>query len=85
MRSPVERVDAPRPVGDAAREARVAQHAEVVRHGRLADAELGADHVGEVARRAVAVREELDETSPDRISEDVECVHATIHISSMLI
>ena len=50
----------------------------MIRDRRLADAELGADHLGEVAGRAVALREELDEASSDRVSQDVECVHDSV-------
>lgn len=44
-------------------------------HRRLADSELAADRLRQLARRPFPVREQLEQSSSDRVAEDVECVH----------
>ena len=72
----VDRVEAAGAVGSHGREARLAEHAEVLGDGGLRDAELLMHDATEVARRGLALGEQLEEPSADRISEDVERVHA---------
>ena len=56
----------------------LAQHAQVLRHGGLRDAELALDDVADLARALLAVGEQLEDAPADRIPEDVERVHALI-------
>ena len=71
----IDGVQPPRAVGAHGRETRLAQHAQVLRHRRLRDAELALDDLAELAGAALSVGEELEHAPAHRISEDVECVH----------
>ena len=65
-------------LGSDGREPAVAQHPQVLRHGRLRDAELRLDDGGDRARGQLAIGEQLEDPAPDRVAEDVERVHARI-------
>src|SRR3954454_16540557 len=68
-------VEATRAVRTNDREAAVAEHAEVLRDGGLRDAELLLDDRADRTRRQLALREQLEDASPDGVAEDVERVH----------
>ena len=71
-------VEAPRALGAHGREARLAQHAEMLRHGGLADAEL-ARTTRSTSPAAVSPRRAgLHDPASDRIPEDIERVHDSI-------
>ena len=72
----VDGVEPPRPVRADRREAAVAEDLEVLRDGRLRDAELGLDDRGDRPCRQLAIGEQLEDAAADRVSEDVERVHA---------
>ncbi len=65
-------------VGADRREAGLAEHAEVLRHRRLRDAELVLDDLAQLAGTELAVGEQLEQASPHRVAQDVECVHGPI-------
>ena len=71
-------------VGSDRREPAVAQDPEVLRHGRLGDAELGLDDRGDRAGWELAVGQELEDPPPHRVAEDVERVHVAEDISPRL-
>jgi hypothetical protein len=50
----------------------------VRRDGRLRDAELALDLFADPAGAELALREEFEDASADRIAEDVERVHGSI-------
>jgi hypothetical protein len=50
----------------------------VLGHRGLGDPELGSDDLRDRARRLLTRREELENSSPDGIAEDVERVHRAI-------
>src|SRR4029079_15178493 len=56
-------------------EAAVAEHLQVLRDGRLRDAELCLDDRGDGPRRDLALREQLEDPAADRVTQDVERVH----------
>ena len=56
----------------------------MLRHGRLGDPELRLDDRGDLSRGQLAVSEQLQDPSPDRVSEYVERVHGGEIISSNL-
>jgi hypothetical protein len=70
-----DRVDAPRSIDAHVDELRLAQDAQVARHGRLGQAELGLDHAADVAGGPLAGGEQLEYPPPHRVSEDVERLH----------
>src|SRR5262245_24223308 len=72
----VDGVQAPGAVGPDGREPAVAEYAEMLRDGRLRDAELGLDDRRDGPGRQLAVGEELEDPPPHRVTEDVERVHA---------
>src|SRR5690606_29131282 len=74
-RTGVERVDAPPALGAHAGEAGVPQHLELLRDGRLRDPELLPHGRDDLARRALALGEQLDDAPPDRVAEYRERVH----------
>jgi hypothetical protein len=74
----VDGVQAPGAVGADGGEAVLAQDAQVLRHARLRDAELGLDDGTDGARGLLAVGEELEDAPADRVAEDVERVHGPI-------
>ena len=71
----VDGVEPPRALGPDRREPAVAQNLEVLRHGRLRDPELRLDDGRDRPRSQLAVGEQLEDPSPDRVSQDVESVH----------
>ena len=81
----VDGVEPPRAVRPDRREAAVAQDLEVLRDGRLRDAELGLDDRGDRPRGQLAVGEQLEDPAADRVAEDVERVHAATLQSSTYI
>jgi len=56
----------------------LAQHLQVEGNRGLAYPELLADPFGEFPRGPLAVDEQLQQTTPDRVTEDVERVHTAI-------
>jgi hypothetical protein len=58
-----------------AREAVFAQHAQVLRNRGLGDRKLALDHLDHRTGAALAAREQLEDTPPDRISQYIERVH----------
>jgi hypothetical protein len=56
----------------------------VLRDGGLADPELLLDRCAHGACAGLAVREQLENATADRVPEDVECVHATIVASCLI-
>src|SRR3954452_14145132 len=71
----VHRVQPARAVGAHLREPTLAQYAKVLRHGRLADAELVPDGRRAAARRPLAVGQQLEDAAADRLAQDVERMH----------
>ena len=53
----------------------LAEHAQVLRDGRLRDPELVLDHGTELARGVLAVCEQLEDASPHGVAQDVQRVH----------
>jgi hypothetical protein len=81
------RVDCVKPTGAFGahrREPRFTQDAEVLGHRGLGDPELGADDLGDRARRLLTGGEELEDASADGIAEDVERVHGLEYIMARL-
>lgn len=60
------------------------QYPQMLGHGRLGDAELGLHHGAELTRGPLAVREQFEDTTADRIPQDVECVHGSDYIEQRL-
>lgn len=56
----------------------VPQYTQVLRDGRLGNPELSSDSLGNDASRLRAVGKQLEDASPYRITEDVQCVHSAI-------
>ncbi|GAM97496.1 hypothetical protein U91I_01122 [alpha proteobacterium U9-1i] len=56
-------------------EAAFSQHAKMLRHRWLADAELGLDYFDDLARRTLAIGERFKDASPHRVAENIESVH----------
>ena len=71
----VDRVEPAPAVGPHAREAALAQDAEVTRHRGLRQPELGLDRGAHVTRRPLTLGEELEDAAADRVAEDVEGLH----------
>ena len=80
--SGVDRVEPADALGAHRREARLPQHAEVLRDGGLGDAELALHVLADLAGAALALREEFEDAPANRIAENVECVHG-IHTCPM--
>src|SRR5947207_3375833 len=74
------RVEPARALGPDAGEAVVPQDAQVLRDGRLGDAELFPDHHGDRARAALAAGEQLQDAPADGIAQDVERVHLSHYL-----
>src|SRR5690606_19835323 len=68
-------VDAPRAFGPNRCEPALSQHFQLLRDGRLRDAEFPRDDLDDLARCVLALGQELEDAAPDRIAEDVERVH----------
>ncbi len=71
----VHGINTPRPVGANSGESILTQHAQVLRHTRLGDAELPFNLCGYGARRLLTCREDLKNAAPDGVAQDVEGVH----------
>src|SRR5690606_35448770 len=78
QRAGVERVGPAPALGPDPGEAGVPQHLELLRDGRLGDAELGAYDVDDLARAELALGEQLHDAAPYRVTEDRERVHAPL-------
>jgi hypothetical protein len=74
----LDRVQAARALGVDRREAGLAQHPEVLGHGRLRDAELLVDDAAQLSGGGLSVGEQLEDATSHGVSEDVERVHALI-------
>ncbi len=57
------------------REARLSQHAEMLRDRGLGDSELMPDDVRDGAGAQLLIREQFEDAAPNRIAENVERVH----------
>src|SRR3954454_15105385 len=57
------------------REAALAQHLEVLRHGCLRDPELRSDHFDDLAGRHLAGRKQLEDATADGVGKDLEDLH----------
>src|SRR5690606_38451919 len=71
----VDGVDEARSLGAHGREAVLAQDLELLRDGRLGDAELAGDDLDDLARGVLTFRQKLEDSPPNGIAEDVEGVH----------
>ena len=80
----LDRVEAAGSLGVDGREAGLAQHPQVLGHGRLRDAELLVDHAAQLSGGGLPVGEQLEDAASHGVSEDVERVHASI-VASILI
>ena len=76
----VERVEASRAHGAHGYEPVLAQHAQVLRDGRLAYAEFGLDGRGDGASARLPGGEELEDAPPDGITQHVKCMHRCRYI-----
>jgi hypothetical protein len=74
----LDRVEATGAIRVDGREARLAQHPEVLGHGRLRYAELLVDHAAQLSGGGLSVGEQLEDAASHGISEDVEGVHIRI-------
>lgn len=74
-RSGVEGVEPTGALGAHPGESALAQNAEMLGHGWLADPELGANHPGDITGSALTLRKELQDPSSNRITEDIKRVH----------
>ena len=72
----VDRVEPSGAVRPDRREAAVAQHPEMLRDGRLRDPELGLDDGGQRPGGQLPIGEQLQDPPSDRVTQDVERVHA---------
>ena len=72
----VHGVQPPGAFGTDRREPAVPEHAQVLRHGRLGDLELLLDDRGDRSGGLLLVREQLQDPAPNRITQNVEGVHA---------
>src|SRR5438445_5809690 len=68
-------VETARPVRPNGSEAAIAQHLEVLRHGRLGDAELSLNDLADGTRGLFAIGEQLQDAASDGVTEDVEGMH----------
>ncbi len=68
-------VDATRGIDAHSGETAFPKHLQMLRHGRLSHTELRLDDMRHVARGALAIGEQLQEASANRVSENLECVH----------
>jgi len=75
QRRRLDRIEPARPVDAHGRKAAVPQHLQVLRDGGLRDAELRLDHLDDGAGRMLAGSEQLKDTAPHRVAENIECVH----------
>lgn len=71
----IDGIQSPSAVRAHRRERLLSQDAQVLRNGRLGDAELILDDRAELAGGSLAVREDLENAPAYRISEDIERVH----------
>src|SRR5262245_51686444 len=75
QRACVNGIDAARPLGTHRRKPALPQDPELLRHGRLGDAELPRDDVNDLAGRMLALDKEFQDAPSNRIAEDIERVH----------
>ena len=68
-------VEAPSALTPHCREAALSEHLQMLRDGRLRDPELAAYDRDDLARRVLAVGEELQDPAADRVAQDVERMH----------
>jgi hypothetical protein len=68
-------IDTARPVDANCSESILTQDAQVLRHTRLRDAELPFNLLGYGAGRLLTCREDLKNTAPNGVAQDVEGVH----------
>src|SRR6185437_9710437 len=71
----VHRVQAPGPARPHGRQAAVPEHPEMLRDGRLGDAELLLDDRADRPGGQLPLGEQLEDPPPDRITEHVERMH----------
>ena len=71
----LDRIEAAGAFGANVREAIVPEHAQVLRHRGLRDAELGLNDLDDVPRGELAAGEQFENASPDGIGEDLESMH----------
>ena len=75
QRSTIHRVQPPLAIRPHRGEAVVPQHFQMLGYRRLGDRELRLDGGTDGPCRLLAVGEQFENAPPDRIAEDVECVH----------
>jgi len=73
----VDRVEAARALGTHAGETVLAEDLQVLRHGRLGNAELRLHDRGDLPGGSLALGEQLQDPAPDRVAENVEGMHVT--------
>ncbi|MEY9704176.1 hypothetical protein ABIE71_006919 [Bradyrhizobium diazoefficiens] len=71
----VDRIEPPLRLRPNRREAALAQHLEVLRHGGLRDSELRPDRLDDLAGRHFPGRQQLEDATAHGIGEDLEDVH----------
>ena len=74
----VDRIEAPGAYGPDGREAALPQHLEMLRDGRLRDAELVLDGGRDRAGCLLPLPEQLEDPPSNRVTEDVERVHGAM-------
>ena len=85
QRSGLDRVQATGALGSDPGEAVLTEHAQVLRHGRLRDAELRTDDSHDVAGSLLLHEDQLENAPADRITEDIERVHKAILVGNAYI
>ena len=68
-------IDTARPIDANCRKPALAQHAQVLRHGRLRNTELPLDHLDDCAGSVLTCREDLKDAPSNRVAENVKGVH----------
>jgi len=68
-------VDAPSALGANGREPALTEDLQLLRDRRLGDAELAGDYLYDITRCVLAVGEQLENATTDRIAEDIEGMH----------
>jgi hypothetical protein len=76
--SRVDGIDPPGALGSDGGEPVVPQHLQVLGDGRVRDAELVADGPRQLSRRQLTLGQEDEQPSANWVTEDVECVHASM-------
>ena len=75
QRSRVDGVKSARSFGAYGGEAGLPEHSQVLRHRRLSDAKLRRDRCHHSTGRMLARGQELEDPTPDGITEDIQSVH----------